>query len=67
MKIKVTNPYSEEENPIAWRGWEIGFRSPPNSVPSATEKAVYGTEFKAFEKAFYRGQGAQTIRKHLSK
>lgn len=62
--MKAHNPYSEEENPIAWRGWEIGFRSPPNTVPSATEKAVYGQEFKMFEKAFYRGQGAAQIIKN---
>jgi hypothetical protein len=61
MKIKATNPYSQETNPISWHGWEVGFNSKPNTNVSQSEIATYGP---AFKKAFYRGQGAQIVRNY---
>jgi hypothetical protein len=60
-RLKATNPYSQSENPISWHGWEVGFHSKPNTNVSQSEIAVYGP---AFKKAFYRGQGAQTLRNY---
>jgi hypothetical protein len=61
MQIKATNPYSQATDPISWHGWEVGFRSKPNTNVSQSEIAVYGA---AFKKAFYRGQGAQIVRNY---
>jgi hypothetical protein len=61
MKIKATNPYSEEENPVSWHGWEVGFNSKANTNVSQSEIATYGA---AFQKAFYRGQGAQIVKNY---
>jgi hypothetical protein len=57
--VKVSNPYSKVEDPVSWHGWETGFQSKPNTNVSQSEIATYG---EAFAKAFYRGQGAQTVR-----
>jgi hypothetical protein len=56
--MKVSNPYSQSSDPASWAGWEAGFRSHPNSTLSQFEKDEYGP---SYWKAFYRGQGAQTI------
>jgi hypothetical protein len=64
MKIKATNPYSQTEDPISWYGWETGFASTPNSIISPLERAEFGPRY---EKAFYRGQGAQTICNYLKR
>jgi hypothetical protein len=59
--LKAANPYSQSENPVSWYGWETGFHSKPNTNVSQSEIATYGA---AFEKAFYRGQGAQIVRNY---
>jgi hypothetical protein len=61
MQLKASNPYSESETPVSWYGWETGFNSKPNTNVSQSEIATYGL---TFEKAFYRGQGAQITRKY---
>lgn len=61
MQLKASNPYSKSENPIAWHGWECGFLSAPNTDPSQSEIAFYGDKF---QKAFYRGQGAQIVKNY---
>jgi hypothetical protein len=59
--MKATNPYSQTENPISWQGWENGFKSTPNSIISPLERAEFGLQY---EKAFYRGQGAQIVKNY---
>jgi hypothetical protein len=61
MQMKASNPYSQSSDPISWAGWENGFASTPNSIISPLEKAEFGPRY---EKAFYRGQGAQIVRRH---
>jgi hypothetical protein len=59
--MKASNPFSLAENLIPWLGWENGFASTPNSIISPLERAEFGPQY---EKAFYRGQGAQITRKY---
>jgi hypothetical protein len=65
MKIKATNPYSEEENPISWIGWEHGLKADPHYTPLNWEKEVILSSQPGYSalywRAFYRGQGAQIV------
>jgi hypothetical protein len=62
MQVKAHNPYSQSENPISWLGWETGFASKPNTNVNRSEITFHrAVDIAEFEKAFYRGQGAQIV------
>jgi hypothetical protein len=57
--MKASNPYSKTEDPVSWAGWKAGFASKPGKL---AKKDIYGPTLQSiYEKAFYRGQGAQTV------